>query len=92
LAKDVFRDWASIFKPQGFSNGVLAKVFPGKSPDGIFGPVAGLRDLVKRELYVVADVLQDAQQQPAVTSGTGCPPAARPPCPEPSRAPRAARW
>lgn len=58
---DVFRDWASIWKPQGYSKETIAKVFPGKSSDDIFGPLGGLRDLTRRELYVVVDVLQAAQ-------------------------------
>ena len=52
---NTFRDWASIWKPQVFSKEVMEKVFPGKSVETLFGPLAGLRDLVRRELYLVID-------------------------------------
>jgi len=52
---DTFRDWASVWKPQGFSKEVMEKIFPGKSTETIFAPLGGLRDLIRRELYVVID-------------------------------------
>lgn len=52
---DVFRDWASIWKPQGYSKEVVDKVFPGKTQDEVLAPIPTLRNLVRRELYVVVD-------------------------------------
>ena len=52
---DTFRDWASVWKPQGFSKEVMEKVFPGKSQETVFSPLAGLRELVRRELYLIVE-------------------------------------
>jgi hypothetical protein len=52
---DVFRDWASIWKPQAFPAEVAAKVFPGKTIQELFQPSPTLRNLVRRELYVLVE-------------------------------------
>ena len=52
---DVFRDWASVWKPQNFSEDVVKKVFPGQSIEALFKPLSELRDLVRRDLFVQID-------------------------------------
>jgi hypothetical protein len=52
---DVFRDWASVWKPQNFSEDVVKKVVPGQSIEALFKPLSELRDLVRRDLFVQID-------------------------------------
>ena len=55
ITVDIFRDWASVWKSQGFSKEVVEKVFPGKTSQELLSPTATLRNLVHRELYVVVE-------------------------------------
>jgi hypothetical protein len=57
---DVFRDWASVWKPQRFSEDVIKKVFPGQSIEELFKPLSELRDLVRRDLFVQIDNVRKA--------------------------------
>jgi hypothetical protein len=57
---DVFRDWDSIWKSQQFPKEVVERVFPGKTYAELMAPLPGLRNLVRRELYVVVDTLSSA--------------------------------
>ena len=57
---DVFRDWDSIWKVQTFPKEVVERVFPGRTLGELMAPLAGLRNLVRRELYVVVDTLSSA--------------------------------
>lgn len=57
---DIFRDWASVWKPQTFSEDVVKKVFPGQSLQELFTPLSELRDLVRRELFVQIDSVRPA--------------------------------
>jgi hypothetical protein len=67
LTIDVFRDWDSVWKGAGFSKEVFEKVFPGKTQEELFEPMASVRDLVRRELYVVVDRLTAAPPAGAST-------------------------
>jgi len=62
ITVDIFRDWASIWKPQGFSKEVAEKVFPGKSGQDLMAPISTLRNLVHRELYFVVESGNSASQ------------------------------
>jgi hypothetical protein len=61
---DTFRDWKSIWGPQSFSKELVDKLHPGKTIQEVMAPVGELRDIVRRELYVV----RDAINSPAMAS------------------------
>ena len=62
ITVDVFRDWASVWKPQGFSKDAVEKVFPGKTAQDLMAPTITLRNLVHRELYFVVESGRAASQ------------------------------
>ena len=62
ITVDIFRDWASVWKPQGFSKEVVEKVFPGKTALDLLAPTNTLRSLVHRELYFVVESGNSASQ------------------------------
>ena len=62
ITVDIFRDWASVWKPQGFSKEVVEKVFPGKTAQDLMAPIGTLRSLVHRELYFVVESGRAASQ------------------------------
>ena len=55
ITVDIFGDWASVWKQQGFSKEVVEKVFPGKTAQDLMAPLNTLRNLVHRELYFVVE-------------------------------------
>ena len=62
---DAFRDWDSIWADQSFSPEAVARIFPGKTVAEVFAPLADLRSLERRELYVVTE-----RVGPAATGGS----------------------
>lgn len=62
MTADMFWDWASVWKTQGFSKEVVKKVFPGKIAQDLMAPISTLRSLVYRELYFVVESGRAASQ------------------------------
>jgi hypothetical protein len=62
---DIFRDWESVWKPAGFSEEVIDKVHPGKKAADIFTPIPDLRDIVRRELYQVIEMVGTPPEPPS---------------------------